>query len=126
MSCGALWLFILLAGCSSLLPEDSNCPDKLRPSYVSFGPKNQDEQITKVDDCLRQFIGKLAQGSSSDADVARAGVTYCGSFEWIPVPEPEASELQKREQSLALYITVTDRALKCHVPAERQLDGKLP
>ena len=117
-------LAVSLTGCDLMAPENSRCPDKLRLSLVPSAPKNADEHQLQVEDCLVEFIGRVAKGPSSDAYVVSAAENYCGSYAWYPGIEGE-SELVKRERGDALRIVVTDRALKCATPGERGLDGKI-
>ena len=119
-----LVLALSLTGCDLLAKENPGCPDKGRLSLVPFAPQNVADHLIKVEDCLVEFIGRIAKGSSSDADVASAAENYCGSYAWYPGIEGE-SDLVKRERGDALRIVVTDRALQCAVPAQRGTDGKI-
>lgn len=117
-------LAISLTGCDLLATENARCPDKLRLSLVPLAPRNAEDHLLKVEDCLVEFIGRISKGPSSDADVVSAAENYCGSYAWYPGIEGE-NDLVKKERGDALRIVVTDRALKCAVPAERGIDGKI-
>lgn len=113
MKCALALAMLVLGGCE----RSHDCPDWLRPSVVKFGSSNPVENEIKVDDCLRETSAKLATGPSSDDNVARAVVTYCG-FGWLG--DDPAKQLEDSRAS-ALMFVVQHRAYKCPAPRNRNI-----
>ena len=106
-----------LCSCSQFQSQSLNCPDHLRRLSIRDIPTTIDDQRNKVDDCLRETAGRLANGPSSDENVARATQRYCGSVVTAAKGEDEiaAGRLD------ALMFVVEDRAYKCPAPRKRNV-----